>query len=224
MEWEKSFGNDTKIHAVIEATNGYLIAAGETNAKTSGGSDGLLLIADHSTGQVVAELRYGGNKDDAFYAVAQTFDGRFLLAGSTASAGKGGDDAWLLLVDDTGHKIWETTFGTTGRDKCQKILLLPDGAVLLAGQQNGQKNGDLWLAKVVGQQILWEKNIGASEFETLGEYWHWLPTAALCFLAIPVKKPKKAVAMFTWPKQTPVALMSCGKNGLVKAAGKKRST
>lgn len=167
MEWEKSFGNDTKIHAVIEATNGYLIAAGETNAKTSGGSDGLLLIADHSTGQVVAELRYGGNKDDVFYAVAQTFDGRFLLAGSTASAGKGGDDAWLLLVDDTGHKIWETTFGTTGRDKCQKILLLPDGAVLLAGQQNGQKNGDLWLAKVVGQQILWEKNIGASEFETL---------------------------------------------------------
>ena len=166
-DWEKSFGNDSKIHAVIEASNGYLLGVGETNTKTAGGSDGLLVLVDHSTGQLVSELRYGGNKDDVLRAVVQTFDGRFLLAGSSASSGKGGDDAWLLLVDDKGRKIWETTFGTPGRDECREMLLLPDGSVLLAGVQNAQKSGDVWLAKVDGQQLLWEKNVGASEFENL---------------------------------------------------------
>lgn len=167
-EWEKPLGNDVKIHAILEATNGYLLAVGETNSNTNGGSDGLLVITDHSTGQVIAELRYGGNRDDVLHAIVQTFDGRFLLSGSTASSGKGGTDAWLLLVDEKGRLIWETTFGTSGRDECWKMLLLPDGSALLAGKQNGQKNGDLWLAKVNAQEIVWEKNIGNAEFETLG--------------------------------------------------------
>lgn len=59
------------------------------------------------------------------------------------------------------------TFGTPGADECRKILLLPDGTTLLAGYQNGQKSGDIWLAKVAMRQIVWETNLGASEFETL---------------------------------------------------------
>jgi len=167
LDWEKTMENDIKIHAIVEASNGYLMAVGETSAKTSGGSDGVLLIADHSTGQVVSTVRYGGDKDDVLRAIVQTFDGRFLLAGSTASIGKGGDDAWLLLVDEKGKKIWETSFGTPGRDECLKMRLLPDGTALMAGKQNNQRNGDIWLAKVDGQQLIWEKNLGDSEFETL---------------------------------------------------------
>lgn len=167
LDWEKSFGDRAKLNAVMEASNGYVIAVGQTSAKTAGGSDGLLIMADHSTGQILTELRFGGAKDDVFQAAVQTFDGRFLLAGSTASSGKGSDDAWLVLVDETGRKIWETTFGTPGKDACQKMLLLADGSVLLAGIQNGQKAGDVWLAKVEGQQLVWEKNVGAGEFDKL---------------------------------------------------------
>jgi Caspase domain len=167
LDWEKTLGSDMKIHAIMEASNGYLMAVGETSSKTSGGSDGLLIVADHSTGQLVTTTRYGGNKDDVLRAVVQTFDGRFLLAGSTASIGKGGDDAWLLLVDENGKKIWETSFGTPGRDECLKMLLLPDGTALMAGRQNNARSGDVWLAKIDGQQIVWEKQLGDSEFETL---------------------------------------------------------
>ncbi|MCC6461210.1 MAG: caspase family protein [Saprospiraceae bacterium] len=168
QDWEKITNASGRFHTVIEATNGYLFCVGETSTKTKGGTDGLLLIADHSTGQVAAELRFGGNKDDALFGVTQTFDGLFLLAGTTASAGKGNTDAWLLLVDERGQKIWETTYGTPGRDECRGLLRLPDGGVVLAGYQDGQKNGDIWLAKVADRQLLWEKTVGAGELETLG--------------------------------------------------------
>ena len=166
-DWEKNIGSNAQFHTVLEATNGYLIGVGETTSKTKGGSDGLLVIADHSTGQLVAEVRLGGAKDDVLYAAIQTYDGQFLLAGTTASIGKGDKDAWLVLVNERGQKIWETTFGTPGADECRKMLLLPDGTTLLAGYQNGQKSGDIWLAKVAARQIVWETNLGASEFETL---------------------------------------------------------
>lgn len=168
QDWQLSINGNATLHAVLEATNGLVIAVGETSTNTNGGTDGLVLIVDHSTGQKVVELRLGGSKDDALYAAVQTHDGRFLLAGSTASSGKGDKDAWLVLLDERGRKIWETTFGTPGRDECREILLLPDGDALLAGYQNGKKNGDVWLAKVAGNKLVWEKNLGASEFETLG--------------------------------------------------------
>lgn len=170
LDWEKTFPNtgNKAIRNYMEATNGYLVSVGETSTKTQGGSDGLLFFTDYSTGQVIAEKRFGGGKDDALYAAAQTFDGNFLLAGTTASIGLGGPDAWLLLVNERGEKIWETSFGTPGRDECRGLLSLSDGTVLMAGTSNNQKNGDIWLAKVEERRILWEKNVGSGEFETLG--------------------------------------------------------
>ncbi|MEQ1747029.1 MAG: caspase family protein [Saprospiraceae bacterium] len=166
-DWRHSLGSSATLHAVLEATNGYIVSVGETTSKTAGGTDGLLLLTDHSTGQVVAELRFGGPKDDVLYAVAQTHDGRFLLAGASESGSKGGRDAWLVLVDERGRKVWETTFGTPGHDECRKLRILPDGAALLAGHQNDKKSGDIWLAKVNGKQLAWEKNLGTAEFETV---------------------------------------------------------
>jgi len=167
QDWHQTPAGNAVLHDALEATNGYIIAVGETTSKTSGGSDGLLLIADHSTGQLVTELRLGGSKDDVLYAAVQTFDGRFLLAGATESSGKGDKDAWIVLVDERGRKVWETTFGTPNRDECREMLLLPDGTVLLAGMQNDKKSGDIWLAKLDGKRMLWEKSIGAGEFETI---------------------------------------------------------
>lgn len=171
-DWQKNFGNDgdVVIHQVIEATNGYLVAVGQTKTATHGGDDGWLLIADHSTGQVVVEKRFGGKKDDVLYAVAQTFEGNFLLAGATASIGIGKSDAWLLLVNDRGELIRETVQGTSERDEYRHILIQPDGAVILAGSSNDHNSGDVWLSKMQQDTLRWEKNIGNSEFETLSGF------------------------------------------------------
>ena len=171
-DWQKMFGHDgdNVVHQVIEATNGYLVAVGQTSASTQGGSDGWLLITDHSTGQVLFERRFGGKKDDVLYSVAQTFEGNFLLAGATASQGKGKSDGWLLLVSDRGELIHETVQGTPGRDEYRNVLVQPDGSVVLAGRNNDGGSGDVWISKMQNDSLRWEKNLGNSEFETLSGF------------------------------------------------------
>ncbi len=171
-DWQKTFGNDgdAVVHKAIEATNGNLVAVGQTNAGAQGGTDGWLLITDHSTGQVVVEKRFGGKKDDVLYAVAQTFEGNFLLAGATSSIGKGKSDAWLLLVNDRGQLLRETTYGTAGRDEFRHILLQNDGSLILAGHNNDRTAGDIWLSKIQQDTVRWEKNIGTEAFETLSGF------------------------------------------------------
>lgn len=172
------------IHALMEATNGLLVAVGENK------SDGYLLIADHSTGRIVKETRLGGSKDDALHAVAQTYNGHFLLAGASSSGGQGSSDAWLVEIDERGRIIRNAFFGGPGRDECRKMVWLPDGSVLMAGYKDGQKGGDIWFVKAglqpkpetaatekntiatPGDQglnwaVLWEKTLGNNEFEKL---------------------------------------------------------
>ncbi len=171
-DWQKTFGNDGNavVHKVIEATNGNLVAVGQSTAGAQGGTDGWLLITDHSTGQIVVEKRFGGKKDDVLYAVAQTFEGNFLLAGATSSIGKGKSDAWLLLVNDRGQLLSEKIYGTTGRDEFRHILLQNDGSLILAGHNNDRAAGDIWLSKIQRDSVRWEKNIGSDVFETLSGF------------------------------------------------------
>ena len=171
-DWQKTFGRDgdVVVHKMIEATNGYLIAVGQTAANTQGGTDGWLLIADHSTGQVIAEKRFGGKKDEVLYSVTQTFEGNFLLAGATTSIGKGKSDAWLLLVDERGELLSQTTYGTPEHDEFRHLLLQSDGSVILAGYHNDRKTGDICLTKIQNDTLRWEKNIGNAEFETLSGF------------------------------------------------------
>lgn len=169
LSWELTYGgnSDDVFHKVIEATNGYLVAVGETDSKTNGGKDGLLVIADFSTGGKIAEMRFGGKKDDRINDVVQTFDGHFMLAGYTESSGQGKGDAWLIKTDERGREIWRKDFGSPGQDLFQDLVLLPDGAVLAAGYKNDARGGDIWLAKIDEQQIIWEQQLGRGNFEAV---------------------------------------------------------
>lgn len=169
LSWDLTFGGGQAdvFHRVIEASNGYVIAVGETNSRTAGGSDGYLVITDYSTGGKVAEVRFGGSKDDRLTDVVQTYDGHLILAGYTESSGLGKGDAWLIKTDERGREVWKKDFGSTGEDAFRKLVLLPDGSVLAAGYKNGSRNGDIWLANIREQAVVWEKELGRGNFETV---------------------------------------------------------
>lgn len=167
LAWDLTYGgnSDDVFHKVIEATNGYLVAVGETQSRTNGGSDGYMVIVDYSTGGKIAEVRFGGNKDDRITGVVQTFDGHFILAGYTESSGMGKGDAWLIKTDERGREVWKKEFGSTGTDLFQDLVLLPDGSVLAAGSKDNARKGDIWLAKIDEQQLIWEQQLGLGHFE-----------------------------------------------------------
>lgn len=152
------------LQAVIEATNGYVVSVGASDFKSQGGTDGYLRVMDPSTGQMHFEKLFGSKADDAFYSVAQTYNGHFLLAGTTAGGGKNGQDAWVVLVNERGEKMKELRFGGPGNDACQFIIASPDGSAFLAGYKNDKKSGDVWLAKMEADTIVWETQMGKDEF------------------------------------------------------------
>lgn len=166
IAWEKVFGGGSSdtFHDLIEGSNGYLVAVGETNSSSIGGTDGLVVIHDFLGQQIVAPKNFGGKKDDVFKGVVQTLNGEFWLAGHTKSKGLGKNDGWLVRLNETGGLLEERTFGTAEEDKFQAIVALKDGSVVLVGEKNDGKDGDIWLIKIDNQKTVWEKNIGKKNY------------------------------------------------------------
>lgn len=165
-DWEFRFGGGAQdeLRQIIEASNGYLLAVGETQSGSSGKSDGLLLILDHSTGRKLVEKRIGGSKADGLSGIVQTYDGYFLLAGYTESAGQGKKDGWLVKIDETGTIVWEKTFGGPGDDHFSHIALLPDASLAVAGQRDGGSKGDIWLAQITEQTLISDLVLGKNKY------------------------------------------------------------
>ena len=169
LGWENTYGgrNADQFYDVFEASNGYVFAVGETASDTKGGTDGLLVITDFQTGQLVARKTYGGKKNDVLRGVAQTPDGFFLLAGATESTGFGKSDGWMVKVNEKGEVVWEKTWGTGGGDEFHYIVCLPDGAAVTAGYMDDRRSGDVWLLQVNGQETGWEKQLGKGNYENV---------------------------------------------------------
>lgn len=75
--------------------------AGGTFTFGKGQSDAWLLKLNAS-GNIAWEQTYGGPGYDAAYAVQPTFDGGYVMAGNNASFGAGGEDLWVLKLDENG--------------------------------------------------------------------------------------------------------------------------
>lgn len=53
----------------------------------------------------------GGTGDDYCYAVRQTYDGGYIVAGVTNSYGAGNGDVYVIKTDAVGKTVWSKTFG-----------------------------------------------------------------------------------------------------------------
>jgi hypothetical protein len=110
--WKKYYGsnaNDDFFYAVKATPDGGCIAVGSTKSAGAGGADAWVAKFT-STGTLSWEKTYGGTGDDSAYSVTLTDDGGYIVAGSTASFGSGGD-AWVLKLDSSGNPT-KTVTGT----------------------------------------------------------------------------------------------------------------
>ena len=62
----------------------------------------LLFVLSFTNAHAQWAYTYGGAGDDYAYAVQQTSDGGYVVAGATYSFGAGSNDAWIMKLDENG--------------------------------------------------------------------------------------------------------------------------
>src|SRR6476660_6265595 len=82
------------------------------------------------------DLVLGGEKDDDVTDTYLTFDGGFIITGSTASifnGNRGGLDFWVTKFDRQRQQEWTANFGGSNDDISYSIIQLKDKGYLAVG-------------------------------------------------------------------------------------------
>ena len=80
-------------------------------------------------------------RNDLSYAVQQTVDGGYILAGYTMPA-SGPSDAFMIKTDPAGVSSWIKLYGGLGIDHAFSVQQLTDGGYILVGSSNSFGDGD----------------------------------------------------------------------------------
>ncbi len=102
VSWAKKYGGAKEDYApsIQQTSDGGYIAAGRTRSFGVGGD--FLIIKLDADGTVDWTKTYGGSGVDYAYSIQQTSDGGYIVAGSTASFGAGGDFL-VIKLDSNGN-------------------------------------------------------------------------------------------------------------------------
>jgi hypothetical protein len=189
IQWQKALGGSANDEASsIQATSdGGYVVAGKTLSSNGdvtqnhGLFDFWIVKLDH-TGAVKWEKTFGGSHYDWPYAIRQTQDGGFIVAGYTRStdgdvSGNHGDrDAWVIKLSSLGTLEWQKALGGSSWDEAWSIEQTTDGGYIMAGRSSsndgdvsGNHNGslDFWVVKLSETGIIqWQRSLGGSNEDT----------------------------------------------------------
>lgn len=122
---------------VIQNDEGFLLI-GESDSNKSGdktedskGGNDIWLIQIRPDGTFVWDKTLGGSGEDLPKSAIKTADGGYIIAAQSNSNASGdksensrGDyDLWIVKIDKLGNKIWDKTFGGSGKDDYPTALI-----------------------------------------------------------------------------------------------------
>ena len=146
IQWEKSLGgsNIDLARSIDQTNDSGCIVAGYTQS-----SDGdvtgfhknkdVWVVKLDANGNIQWQKSLGGSGDEEAYAVKQTFDGGYVLAGYTGSndgdviGHHGSNDAWVIKLDSNGNITWQKCLGTKAYEAAYDIQQTSDSGYVIAG-------------------------------------------------------------------------------------------
>lgn len=92
---------------------------------------------------------YGGTEEDYGRAVCQADDG-YMVVGYGSSFGAGGDDVYVMKINEDGDTLWFKTYGGVANERAFSIEQTSDDHYIISGFTSSQGSGgsDVWLLKV----------------------------------------------------------------------------
>ncbi|MDD1729761.1 MAG: hypothetical protein LUQ50_11915 [Methanospirillum sp.] len=185
LSWEKTFGgskDDLGYNAWQTPDGGYIIAgASSSDDGHVSGNHGDLdywIVKLTPDGHLSWATSLGGADRDQPYAIQQTADSGYIIAGRSRSndgdvTGNHGDfDFWIVKLTPAGIISWEQSLGGTGNDEAHSIMQTRDGGFIIAGGSeswNGDVTGnhgnfDYWVVKLAPDgSMKWQKSLGGSK-------------------------------------------------------------
>jgi len=150
LPFTETFGGeeDDRAYAVQQTTDGGYIIAGRTESFGAGDWD-VYLVKTDGEGNEEWYRTFGDEAYDIAYAVQQTTDGGYIIAGYTESFGAGGWDVYLVKTDGEGNEEWYRTFGGAGYDVAWSVQQTTNGGYIIAGFTTsfGAGSSDAYLVK-----------------------------------------------------------------------------
>ncbi|MHA1536149.1 MAG: FHA domain-containing protein [Alphaproteobacteria bacterium] len=136
-------------HAVLATRDGGFVVAGETASRGYGKGDAFLIKLNAKGKRQWARV-YGGRRPDKALALTLGPKRSYVLAGFSASRGRGGRDLWLARVSRKGGTQWERTHGGSGSEAAAAVLALAKGGFVVAGtiDSKGAGKEDVWVIKL----------------------------------------------------------------------------
>jgi len=186
LVWKKSIpiGDSATFNSfssVLETDDGGFVAVGKTG--TNSDISQLLIMRFNSAGETIWQKLYGGTSDDRGYEINEVSTGGFIVVGTTnstngnVSGNKGGEDVWLLRINEDGSVKWSKCFGGSDSDFGYSVVQASDFGFIVAGSSlssNGDITGanagslDGWLFKTDSSgNLLWQKLIGNNFYNML---------------------------------------------------------
>ncbi len=190
LTWQRSFGGseDDWAYAVQQTTDlGFIVAgfskSSDGDVTVNQGDWDYWIVRLDVNGNMMWQKSVGGSDEDEAYAVIQTPDGGFAVAGGSdsddgdVSGNHGDDDYWIVRLDSMGNMLWQKSFGGSGGDYAYALQQTSDNGFILAGssasndQDVSGNHGftDYWVMKSDADgNLLWQKSFGGSDYDIAG--------------------------------------------------------
>lgn len=194
IEWQNAIGgnNADMLYVIQQTTDGGYIVGGYSNSGISGEKTEASLGQDYwvvrlnTIGEIEWQNTIGGGSTDFLYAIQPTTDGGYILGGQSFSnisgdkteTSLGGNDYWIVKLNNTGTIDWQNTIGGSGLDNLFSIQQTADGGYILGGHSDSGITGDKTQASMGGYDywviklnnsgyIEWQSTIGGSSNDFL---------------------------------------------------------
>ncbi len=161
--WTRSYRaeGDNRAWSVAECPNGDFIIAGFTNSFKDTNDDDVWVFRIDSEGNLLWEKNFGGIQSDLAWDIQLLQDGNYVVAAQTGSKGAGNLDAWLLKIDGQGNVLWDSTYGSQGRERIFSITQGVNGSVYATGifkKEEREDPIDVYTICVnpVNGELIWE--------------------------------------------------------------------
>ena len=157
IEWEMTYGEEEydAIYGMVPLGGGGILFCGETTSShpDAHGMNDLWFGEVSDTGSLDGQMFYGGTDYDWGYAICDTTDGGWILAGDSASddgdvgGNNGWRDIWVVKLNPDRTIAWEQNLGGASDEYVKSIIQTAHGGYLVTGKTNSaEMTGDGYIS------------------------------------------------------------------------------